>query len=470
MNQGLRQTIPYFAAVALGQGLAFLLLPIITRYLEEAAYGEYALATAVSGFVGMLASAWIRNVGMRLYFDALARRETRAFYVSTTLLQAALLVVVYAATLAALTAAGIELASLRVLISAGVTVLLGDQFAYATTLLRAEQRPGAYAAAEIAAGVIRFAATVAGLMLGARSAALLFDAASLGFLLAGGFAVAALWRRLQGHRLLDAAAAIEVLRVGPRSLPFSVSAWLERLADRLVLQFFAGTAVVGVYSVGYALGERIIGSLVQAVFMMAWPRILAAWNEGGPAAARHAIADAQRLYAWITVGPAVFLAVFGVPFTRWIAGPAYHDAATVVPTITVAIWLGGFGSYLNRHLELTKRFGVLSGVSLAGAGVNVILNVLLVPPFGMEGAALATLANYAFNATVFYVLRDRQISALHLAPFARAGGASAVAVAVGVGALGGGWPGMAAFVTVYLVFFVLALVRRGSAAAREDLG
>lgn len=427
MTSEFRQTVIYFATVASGQGLAFLLLPLITRYLATEAYGEYALMLAVSGFVGMLGSAWIRNVGLRLYFDAVDRGATRAFVVTTTALQAALFAVLYALAVVGMMVLGFEIAPLRVVISAGVTVLVGDQFAYAVTLLRAERRTVPFAVAEIGSGVVRFVATTAALLLGLRTAELLFDATTLGYLLGSAYAAPTLWRRLTGDgRLIDASVLREVVRIGPASLPFTLSSWLERLADRLVLQHFLGTAVVGVYSVGYALGERLMGSLVQAVFMMAWPNVLNAWQQGGAAAAREAIGHAQRLYSWITVGPAVFLIAYGGPLTRWVAGPEYHDAEAVVPIVAAAMWLGGFGSYLNRHLELRKQFGRLSGISLMGAALNVGLNIVLVPRYGMVGAASATLANYAFNAAVFYLTRDRELATVRLGPLGAALGTSFV--------------------------------------------
>lgn len=431
MNPGVRQTALYFVSVGLGQALTFLLLPVVTRFLSAEAYGEYTLATTVSGLIAMIATAWVRNVGMRLFFDAVGRHATRAFYVTSALLQATLFTVLYGASLGVMAGLGVEFVSMRVMVSAGIAMVLSDQFNYATALLRAEQRAGPFALSEIASGVLRFGATVVGLYAGARSAAVLFDAASVGFAIAAVYAIPVLLKRLDGPAGFDAVGLRELLRTGPSSIPFSISAWLERLADRLVLEYFAGTAIVGIYSVGYVLGERIIASLAQAVFMMAWPSILTAWNAAGERGARAAILDAQRLFAWITVGPTLFLVAHGATLTRWIAGDAYRDAATIVPIVVVAMWLGAFGTYINRHLELRKRFGTLSAISMGGAIVNVGLNLLLVPRYGMTGAALATLANYVFNCSVFFATRDRVLGALNVWPFAVSAAAAALGFATG---------------------------------------
>jgi O-antigen/teichoic acid export membrane protein len=423
---GLRRSLIYFSTVAGGQALSFLLLPFVTRALEPEAYGAYALALAVSTLVGMLASSWVRNVGLRLYFDAATRGTTRGFFLGTALVRTAGFVVLYGGTLAGFALFGVELASWRVLISAGFAMLFGDLAVHATTLLRAEQRTAAFAVSEIGAGALRFVLTLAGLAAGIRSAELLFDAQSAGYLIAAAFAVPVLWRRMEGPFRVDWRGTLEVVRHGPASLPFSVADWIERLADRLVIEYFLGTAVVGVYSVGYSIGERTIGALVKAVFMMAWPSILSAWKEGGTASARAAIREAQGLYLWFATGPVVFMIVYGAEFMRWITGSAYHEAAPLVGIVSASMWLGGFATYLNRHLELAKRFGPLSAIRMAGALVNLGLNLVLVPRFGMIGAAWATLANRLLNALVFWAIRDRELVEI---PFGALAAAAATSVA-----------------------------------------
>lgn len=427
VGRGLGRSLAYFATMVVGQGMAFLLLPFVTRALTPEAYGEYTIALTVSSLVSMLASSWLRNVALRLYFDAEAQGATRGFFVGTAALQALLFAALYGLTLLALPALPVGQASLGVYVSAGLAVLLGDLAVHATTMLRAEQRVGWFSVAEVGGGLVRFAATLGGLALGMRSAKLLFDASSVGYGVAAVVALVALWPRLKGPLRVDVGAMREVLRHGPAALPFSVSDWVERLADRLVIERFLGTAAVGVYSVGYTIGERTIGVIVRAVFMMAWPSILAAWRDEGTAGAARAIRQAQHLYVWFATGPTVFMVAHGAELLRLLAGPDFRAGDVLVPIVSVSMWLGGYASYLNRDMELSKRFGALSTVRALGAAANLALNLVLVPRFGMLGAAWATLINRVLNAGVFFALRDRQLVSVPLRPIAAAALCSGVA-------------------------------------------
>ena len=467
-RRNLNQTFAYLATIVLGQGMSFLILPFVTRLLPPEAYGQYALALTVSNLVAMIASSWIRNVGLRLYFDAVERGTTRGFFLGSTALQALAFAVLYAAMLAVFQLVGYELAPLRVLISAGITILLGDQFTYVVTLLRAEQRVGPYAMAEIGSAMLRFGVTLLGLTAGIRTPEILFDAASVGYLIGAVYAMIYLSPRLVGPARVDVAATLEIMRYGPRSLPFSVSGWFERLADRLVIEHFLGTVVVGVYSVGYTLGERLIGALTQGVFMMAWPSILKAWSDGGTREARRALADAQRLFAWLTIGPVTFLIAYGTTLTELLTGAEYHDAAVVVPLVAISMWLGGFGSYLNRHMELRKRFGTLSSITAIGAVVNVVLNVALVPGFGMMGAATATLANRMLNTAIFFVLRDSELTQVAVRPFAAAMGLAVAAYGLSAWLPVAAEVSMVIFVGVYAGVTLWVLLRSRSGRASDE--
>ena len=433
----------------------------MTRALSPEAYGAYALALAVSSLVGMLSSSWVRNVTLRLYFDAVERGTTRGLFLGTASLQAALFVTLYGTVWALLTLFGVELVEPRVMLSAGVTVVAGDLAVHALMLLRAERRTAAFATGEIGAGAVRFVLTLAGLAAGIRSPELLFDATTVGYLAAAAFGVPVLWRRMSGPFRIDVRGTAEVVRHGPRSLPFSVADWMERFADRLVLEGILGTSVVGIYTVGYTIGERTVGVLVSAVFMMAWPDVLDAYRTGGTKGARPAVRQAHHLYAWFSTGPVAFLIVHGGDVLRWIAGPEYHAAAPLVGIVAASMWIGGFTTYLNRHLELTKRFGTLSGIVTIGAVVNLALNLWWIPLFGMLGAAWATMANRVLNLVLFWRIRDRELVSVPVAAYL--GAALASVAAWGASAALPVEPAvrMAAFVIVYAPVALLALRRSG---------
>ena len=89
-------------------------------------------------------------------------------------------------------------------------------------------------------------------------------------------------------------------------------------------------------------------------------------------------------------------------------------------------------SFRRRHLQYGWRShasNILSFINYRADLflVNLLLNLWLVPLYGLMGAAWATLLNRLLNAGVFFVLRDKNLVSVPLAPLATGLLCSAVA-------------------------------------------
>jgi len=399
----------YLVTIVLAQLSSFILLPIITRFLEPSVFGEYARALAVSSLIGMVGSSWIRNVGFRFYFDAKAEGSTRSFYWSLAALQAGVLIACFGVGMALLPVVGGELLAPATLAAAGLMILAADFQALTVSFLRAEQLSGRFAAAEIGAGLTRLVGTTIGLAVGFTQPSFLFLAAALASAVGGAVAVASLGPRLGGPARVTWRPMRAVLGRAPGALPFSLGQWFSRQADRLVLNANASTAVVGTYAAGFGLSDRVVNGLGDAAFLMAWPDVLQSWNDGGYQKARIAVRRYFQIYLWLTVGPVAALVVFGDAVVGLLLGPGYADSARVVGLIACAAWLSGIIGGLNRHFELQKRYGALSSMILGSAAFHLLLNLVLVPRFMAVGAGIAYLTAQSTLTIVAIMIRDKRL-------------------------------------------------------------
>jgi len=449
--------------------VSFALLPLITRYLGPEPYGTYALTLAIANLLAMFGTAWVRNVAFRLFFDAVKDGRTGSFYVTIASLQAVIVTLLFSIAVLVAWWSPNPWIPVSALLSAGAMMLAGDLLSLSVGVLQAEGRAGRFALAEATAASTRFVGTLAGLVAGARTPEFLFLAAAAASALGAVVAVIALRKVLTGPPGFDRHALALVSGRVLGAMPFSVGEWLHATADRVVLDMFATRAVVGIYAAGHALGDRLTGSLVMAVFMMAWPDTLAAWNRGGTSEARLAIRRQIVLFLWFTVGPLVVLMLYAPSVVRLLGG-AYQTAAVIIPWVALAAWVRGLGNCFNRHFELKKRYGALSAMTLGGAAINVALNFLLVPRFGAEGAAVATLVAQSSVTVGFIATRDRDLVDF---PFGDAGvvaAATVVATSVAWPWLGQTIQGLLVFAVAYATTLAVALAARllpGSGRSRR---
>ena len=394
----------YFSTVVAAQVASLVLLPILTRYLGPEAFGQYSLALAVTGLLGALGSTWVRNVGMRLYFDHVADGRTRAFFWTASVLQAVSMggVLLLAYPFVRLAGSAIPVALYG---WAGASVMVTDFYSMGLNTLRAGHRPLSFGLAEWTNSIVRLAITWGVLALGFRSATMLFACVTFSMVLASFVALRGLGQVLVGPMDVDRGMARELVVLGVQSIPSSFSGWLISLSDRLLIAYFLDVRAVGIYSAAYGVADRAVNGLASGLYMSTGPAILRSWAEAGERAAG-TISSYLALYVAVTLGPCVLLIQQRDFVLQVLTGSAFASAGAVVPWVVAGVWLAGVATYLNRPLELTKRFGMYSVISTVGAALNVAINVVLIPAFGVAGAAAGTFgALLGFTALSHYVGR-----------------------------------------------------------------
>ncbi len=133
--------------------------------------------------------------------------------------------------------------------------------------------------------------------------------------------------------------------------------------------------------------------LMLTAFRLAWPAFAYSIEDDG---------EARRTYAYVltyvtlvTTWVATALALLSPWIVQWIAAPAFEESSRVVGPL--AFSAVAFAGYIVVAIGVgrAKRTQFNWVVTGAAAAVNIGLNLILIPPYGMMGAAIATIAAYA---------------------------------------------------------------------------
>lgn len=188
--------------------------------------------------------------------------------------------------------------------------------------------------------------------------------------------------------------AKRLVRLGWPSI-FGVGAFFALdFGDRIILERLAGLKSVGLYSVGVSFGLGM-SILAEGAFGAAWPGFFSSFLNRQEEA-RYVFGKVLHYYlvVFLTLGAAFFL--FAQPLVHLMTAPPFHEAAKVVGLIAMCNVLKGVyliflpGFYFNRKLyvQTTLEWG--------GALVGLGACLLLIPRFGILGAALGPLSGYVF--------------------------------------------------------------------------
>ena len=172
--------------------------------------------------------------------------------------------------------------------------------------------------------------------------------------------------------------------------------------DVIVLQFFRPLREVGYYVVAQVIAELV---LVLAASFQSSVIPLVAGSDGDDrdrttvlAIRHHGILAAVACVANVFIGTALIV---------WGYGSAYTPAIVPMLVLLPGIWWLGTGSVVTSDLRGRNRPGTASTVSGIAMVVTIVLDLALIPPFGVLGAAIASVAAYTTQGVLSAIALSR---------------------------------------------------------------
>jgi O-antigen/teichoic acid export membrane protein len=372
--------------------IAVLLLPLYTRYLTPADYGAVETVVALSAVLVTVLRLGISSAFFRFYFDekeeaGRVRVVRTSFWFTMTMATAGLAA---GLALAGPISAAFFATDDRAWLVRAAFVALWAQMNYEqlTSLFRAEERSGQFVLASLANILITVGASVAfvvGLEWGATGVVVGNFTGTLCV-----YAVLLAHRRYQLGLELDRALLREMNRFGLPLVPSALFLWTTNFSDRFFLVKLADAAEVGLYSIGVRVASALV--LMLTAFRTAWPAFAYSIDDDAEARRTYGFVLTYLLLAasWL----ATALAVLSPWLVRLLTTPDFYAASRVVAPL--AFGAVAFAGYVVIAIGVgrARRTQFNWVVTGAAAAVNVAVNLILIPPFGMMGAAIATLAAY----------------------------------------------------------------------------
>jgi O-antigen/teichoic acid export membrane protein len=374
----------------LRMGLAFTVGLLVTRYLGPERYGTLSYAVSFAAIIAVLA---------KLGLDALLVRDLVGVNADTpAVLSSALGLKLLAGLLTTLLTIGLGLAFIAdhevqaiIAISAIGTTLMA--FEVATFWFQAQQQARPMALLRIAVLIVLTAVKV-GLLL---SGAPLFAFAWL-MLAETALPVVTLYSALMIMRpelrrwRWRGDLALTYLREGWPVLISNAMVMLYLRVDQVMIGFLSSSTEVGYYAAAVRFSE-IWGVIPTSIAWAAFPALVRARAQSEALFAQRV----QALYDGMVLGAlvvALSMTVIAVPLINLLLGPTFAPAA---PILMIHVWssIFVFLELVRGKVLITWRLtGAYSLSTVLGVGVNVALNLLLIPSYGGIGAAIATLVAY----------------------------------------------------------------------------
>lgn len=192
---------------------------------------------------------------------------------------------------------------------------------------------------------------------------------------------------------------------------FAVNNMPHDTVSRLYGDHYTADDITGIFNACYKMSVFML--LAVQMFRMAWLPFF--MRQSGSEDARKTYAE---VFTWFNIAAAVVFITVGI-FVEQIVririplldgtliDARYWSGLFIVPWLLMAYWFQGWFLNFIAGVFIREKMWYLAGVTLAGALITITGNLLLVPVYGMQGAAWVTLTCFFSMAMLMYMLTQK---------------------------------------------------------------
>jgi len=171
------------------------------------------------------------------------------------------------------------------------------------------------------------------------------------------------------------------------------SVTIYSMLDKIMLGYFRDAVDVGIYSMARNLLETSLFPMF-ALVMTLRPALAGAWASGDRKRCSDMVnRSITAAFAYAACVATVFACLAG-PLVTGLFSDKFAASAGILVLFIPLLLMRSIGSVILPGLIAADRAGTYARLTVAGAALNFVLNALLIPRWGAEGAVVSTLLSY----------------------------------------------------------------------------
>jgi O-antigen/teichoic acid export membrane protein len=373
--------------------VAFLTIPLFTRLLDPVDYGRYTLVVATVALLNALLFQWLRLSLVRYlpaYKDDAARLKSTLATAGGLMILALGVVAAIVCVLPATRVWRPVVLPCWVMLAAQATFELCCEYS------RAIIKPWRYMGLQLARSTAVVAVGGALVWFGAGWWGPLAGAAA-GMILG----IACVWHGdwADVRVMLDRPTFLKLCHYGiPLSLTVALTIVIGT-SDRFLIAYFNGEGSAGLYSAAVDFTGQTLALLMMVIQLAMFPLAVRAFEHQGRAAAQEQMKTNASLLMAVGVPCVVGIALLASGIAACFLGKEFRTtAASIMPLIALGSFLAGLKAYhFDAAFQFAHRTIYQVWIVLFAAALNVGLNLVAIPRFGINGSAVASVVAYVVS-------------------------------------------------------------------------
>lgn len=184
-----------------------------------------------------------------------------------------------------------------------------------------------------------------------------------------------------------------LLRLSSTLAISGASVTIYSMLDKIMLGYFTTATEVGIYSMARNLLETSLFPTF-ALVMTLRPLLARAWAAGERRRCSSLVNSSLRGAIFYSACAVTVFACLAGPLVTGLYSRSFAASARILVLFTPLLVMRAVGSVILPGLIASDRAGTYAWLTLTGAVLNFVLNILLIPRYGATGAVVSTLISY----------------------------------------------------------------------------
>ncbi len=398
----------YGLGIMLNKSVGFLLLPLYTKYFLPEQIGLFTLVQSLSLILGVIYMFGMETSFMKYFIDSKDDKSRSEIYSSTlalltvTSLILSSIVFINAGNIATLMNLSKREESILLIRVLSLLILVDTVYRFPLLFFRAKLDSKTYAYINLLTFIVNIICNILFIVILKKGVESIFYSyiISVGVTFILGLVLTKNYLTLN----ISFLKIKEMLAFGNKFIFIGFFVLFIDVSDRFFLKYFFDESVVGIYSANYRLAS--VMSFLIASFKFSWtPYFL---NLKSNPENKKIISSIFTNFVFtglflflvfsVFTEQLVKISFFGVEFLN----ADYWSGLKIIPVILAAYFFSGAYSTLNAAPFFTDNTQAIFYITLSGVAVNTLFNLILIPLYGIMGAALSTFLTYFFMFIIIY--------------------------------------------------------------------
>ncbi|ULO08642.1 polysaccharide biosynthesis C-terminal domain-containing protein [Paenibacillus sp. 19GGS1-52] len=400
----IRSAIKYIPGTLIPALLTLISTAIFTNLLDTSEYGYFMLAMSVINILTAVSAEWLKQSIAR-YLPGVMENEKILKIKSSIFLSVIYILILF--IFVSIIAAPLFMDKIHLYVFIVILTILNIIYFILLVILQSELKSGLYSIFNLILSIFKLAFPIILIYKFNESV----NQILLGYILALIFIIIPMFINVKIRIRITIKSYKDpvitqyiksFVKYGLPMIMFFLSAQLLNSGDRFIIQIFYGADQVGIYSANYSLIYGGIGLISTPIMLAVSPMIMRLKISNRNSEVQGLISKMTTYYLAGAIPFIVLIFLLGNDAVSILLDHKFATSNYLIGIISIGFVLWQLSMYGHKVYEVSDKTLNMMIYSIITAVANIVINFLLVPSFGLIGAAWATSLSYFIYCCLVY--------------------------------------------------------------------